>query len=69
MDNKFKIEVVADSGGKWAGNAMVYDTFGDAKAAAVNLANRWTLVTAARVVEFNNSGLGHHDEIKATIVW
>jgi hypothetical protein len=69
MDNKFKIEVKADSGGKWAGNAMVYDTFGEAKDAAIDLANRWMLVTAAQVVEFNNSGLGHHDIIKSTIVW
>ena len=69
MDNKFKIEVQADSTGTWAGNAMVYDTFEEAKAAARDLASRWMLVTAARVVEFNNSGLGHHDHIEDTVVF
>lgn len=50
--SKFKIEVVADSSGKFCGNAMVYDTFDEAKNAAIDLAQRWLLVTAARVVEF-----------------
>ena len=53
MSNKFKIEVVADSGGKWAGNARVYDTFEEGKAAALDLAGRWMLVTRARVVEYS----------------
>lgn len=50
---RFKIEVIADQSGKWAGNNMVYSTFEEAKAAARDLASRWMLVTKARVVEFN----------------
>ena len=48
---KFKVEVIADSSGKWCGNAMLYDTEGEAKAAAVDLMNRWLLVREWRVVE------------------
>ena len=54
--NKFRIEVIADNSGKWAGNAMVYDTYAEAADAANDLASRWLLVTAARVVEFNENG-------------
>ncbi len=53
MPNSFKIEVIADSSGKWAGNAMVYGSFDKAKEAALDLASRWLLVTKARVVEFD----------------
>ena len=53
METLFKIEVVADSGGRFTGNAMTYENFADAKYAAINLAQRWLLVTAARVVEFD----------------
>ena len=53
--NNFKIEVIADRSGNWAGNAMVYDTFEKAKSAARDLASRWMLVTKARVVEFDES--------------
>ena len=52
--SKFKIEVIADSSGKWAGNAMKYDSFNAAKDAAVDLAMRWLSVRKARVVEFNS---------------
>lgn len=61
--NKFKIEVIADSSGKWAGNAMVYDTFDAAKEAAVDLAHRWLLVTKARVVEFDPAIEADHDPL------
>lgn len=50
---KFKIEVIADQSGTWAGNAMVYDVYEEAREAAINLAHRWMLVTKARVVEFD----------------
>ena len=63
MDSKFKIEVQADSSGKWAGNAMVYDTFEDARTAARDLAGRWMLVTAARVVEFDPAIEADHDPL------
>ena len=48
---KFKVEVIADSSGKWCGNAMLYETHEEAKAAAVDLMNRWLLVREWRVVE------------------
>jgi hypothetical protein len=48
---KFKVEVIADNSGKWCGNAMVYDTYGEAKDAAIDLMNRWLLVREWRVVE------------------
>jgi len=53
FDSQFKIEVVADSSGRFTGNGMVYADFKTAKYAAVDLAQRWLLVTSARVVEFN----------------
>ena len=58
---KFKIEVIADDSGKWAGNAMVYDTFEEAKAEALSLAHRWILVRQARVVGFSDE-LGTESE-------
>lgn len=48
---KYKVEVIADSSGKWCGNAMLYDTEKEAKEAAVDLMNRWLLVRKWRVVE------------------
>lgn len=48
---KFKVEVIADSSGKWCGNAMLYDTEGEAMDAAISLMNRWLLVREWRVVE------------------
>ncbi len=53
MTNDFKIEVLAGSSYKWAGNDMVYGSFDKAKEEAINLASRWLLVTKARVVEFD----------------
>ena len=73
--SEFKIEVIADSSGNWAGNAMVYDTFRLAEEAAGDLANRWLLVTKARVVEYkvlSRKGDGSIDAIevvKDTVVW
>lgn len=48
---KFKVEVIADSSGKWCGNAMLYETHEEAKDAAIDLMNRWLLVREWRVVE------------------
>ena len=62
---KFKVEVVSDSSGKFYGNAMVYDTFDEAKDEAISLAQRWLLVRRARVVGFSDE-LGVESE---TDVW
>lgn len=48
---KFKVEVIADSSGKWCGNAMLYETHEEATDAAIDLMNRWLLVREWRVVE------------------
>jgi len=48
---KFKVEVIADSSGKWCSNALVYDTHEAAEEAGANLAGRWMAVREWRVVE------------------
>lgn len=47
----WKVEVIADSSGKWCGNAMRYDTKEEAEKAAFDLAMRWMAVRDWRVVE------------------
>lgn len=47
----FKPEVIADSSGKWAGNALRFATREEAEANVSNLAARWFLVRETRVVE------------------
>jgi hypothetical protein len=48
----FAAEVIADSGGKWAGNALRFATREEAEIYVADLARRWTLVTDTRVVEW-----------------
>jgi hypothetical protein len=47
----YKGEVIADSSGNWAGNALVFPSEAEAKGYLVDLARRWTLVQDTRVVE------------------
>ena len=47
----FAPEVVADSSGKFCGNALRFATREEAEANARDLMGRWMLVTAWRVVE------------------
>lgn len=47
----WKPEVIADSSGKWAGNALRFATKEEAEANVANLASRWMLVRETRVVE------------------
>jgi hypothetical protein len=49
--NSWKVQVIADSSGAWAENAMRYATEEAATEAAKSLARRWTLVLKWRVVE------------------
>ena len=51
MSQSFAVEVQADSTGNWAGNGCRYPSKLAAEWAAQDLANRWWLVTAWRVVE------------------
>ena len=48
---KFKVEVIADSSGKWCGNALTFDTKEQAESYGKNLYARWTAVREWRVVE------------------
>jgi hypothetical protein len=50
-NNSFKVEVIADSSGEWASNAIRYATSEEAEEAAVDLAGRWLLVREWRVAE------------------
>ncbi len=47
---EYRVEVLADSSGKWAGNGLTFDSVADAVYYARDLASRWTLVTAWRVL-------------------
>ena len=47
----FKVEVIADSSGKWVANAVRLATWEEADRCAANLAARWILVRDWRVVE------------------
>ena len=47
----FKAEVIADSSGKWVGNALVFQTQKEAEDYARDLWSRWTLVSEWRVVK------------------
>ena len=47
----FKMEVLADNSGEWAGNGLKFDTRADAEIYARSLAIRWKLVRDWRVVE------------------
>ena len=47
----WKPEVIADSSGKWAGNALRFATKEEAEKYVKDLMYRWTLVTDTRVIE------------------
>ena len=47
----FKVQVIADNSGKWAGNGLAYETRELAEDAARDLADRWSLVREWRVIE------------------
>lgn len=47
----WKPEVIADSSGKWTGNALRFATKEEAEISVANLAMRWMAVRETRVVE------------------
>jgi hypothetical protein len=47
----FKSEVIADSSGKWVGNALRFATEEEANAYVTDLSWRWLAVRQTRVVE------------------
>lgn len=46
----YKVEVIADSSGKWCGNGLTFDTKEAAEQYARDLFSRWTAVRDWRVV-------------------
>lgn len=50
----FAPEVIADSSGKWFGNALRFATQKEAEDNVQDLFSRWTMVTDTRVVESND---------------
>lgn len=47
----WKPEVIADSSGKWVGNALRFATREEAEANVMDLSMRWMMVRETRVVE------------------
>lgn len=56
-EKPFRVEVVADSTGKWCSNMLTYDTLEEAIKQGLDLAHRWRLVRNVRVVEKQANGL------------
>lgn len=51
MPRSFAPEVIADASGKWAGNALRFETEKEAQVYVKDLERRWLLVIDTRVVE------------------
>ena len=47
----YRVEVIADSSGKWVGNGLTFETASDAETYALDLAMRWTAVHDWRTVK------------------
>lgn len=48
---RFRVEVIADDSGTWAGNGLRFDTWEEARDYGIDLSGRWLLVRAARWVD------------------
>lgn len=55
MAKSYAPQVIADSSGVWAGNALRFATREEALSNVANLASRWMLVTQTRVVESDDA--------------
>lgn len=51
LPKHYRVEVQADSTGKWCGNGLTFDTIKETKDYAVDLMGRWTSVSDWRVVD------------------
>jgi hypothetical protein len=60
----WRVEVIADSSGKRAGNGLVFETEAEARAAGENLMDRWTSVTEVFVVETDRAVTARYDATK-----
>jgi hypothetical protein len=61
-EGRYRVEVIADSSGKWCGNAIRFDTVDEGKAYGADLASRWTLVRAWRVVDGDEDQVVHAEK-------
>lgn len=52
----YKVEVVTDNSGTWAGNSLCFETQDKAIEYALDLNSRWTMVKYWRVIEINDQG-------------
>ena len=53
----YKVEVIADSSGKFCGNGLTFDTIDKAQDYARDLMSRWTLVTDWHVVDIDREAV------------
>ncbi len=51
----YKVEVIADSSGKYCGNGLTFDTVDKAQTYAENLMLRWSAVRSWRVIDGNGN--------------
>jgi hypothetical protein len=61
------VEVVADSTGKYCGNALRFDTLAEAKAYGTDLFMRWTAVRSWRVVKVAAGDIAYNG-VSATLL-
>ena len=50
-DGPYRVEVIADSTGKWIGNGLTFDSVEAARTYGEDLFSRWTAVRTWRVVD------------------
>jgi hypothetical protein len=55
----YRVEVIADESGQWAGNSLHFGSVEAAEAWARDLWSRWTLVREWRVVDDHGVVLAH----------
>jgi hypothetical protein len=55
VEAPYKVQVIADRSGKWCGNQLEFTRVDLAKKYAVDLWQRWTLVTDWRVINRNGN--------------
>lgn len=48
----YRVEVIADSSGKWCGNQLTFTSIAEASEYAAGLAWRWTAVRKWRVIDY-----------------
>lgn len=60
----FKPQVIADSSGQWADNALRFATENEAKIWNLDLSRRWFLVSKCRVVEVDEPVTAKLEEVE-----